>query len=312
MCAILQDVDPLSDVVALLHVQGGITSRLEAAGDRWALRFSGGHRRLKFGVLHTGSCWVLDLDGDHAHRLQAGDCYLLAGSNPYTLAASPGAQPEDGDARFRRAARDGVLRIAAEPDLILDGGALSLDERDAALLLRVLPPFLRVRDDPGCAATIALLSRETAGRDRPGATLARDHLAQVLFLQMLRAHIAAGPTGPGWLGALADPQIGTALALIHAEPARNWRVPELAAAVSLSRSAFAARFKALVGLAPADYALQWRMHRAAVALRRPGATVTKVARDHGYASHSSFSKAFKAVMGEPPTRARVDAVSAPT
>jgi AraC-like DNA-binding protein len=304
LCAILQHVDPLSDVVALLRVRGALTARLEAAGDAWALRFRGGHGRLKFGILHAGSCWVLDLDGDRAHRLEAGDCYLLTSADAYTLAARPGVQPEDGDARFRRAARDGVLRIASEPSVVLDGGTLSLDERDAGLLLRVLPPFLRVRDDPDCAATIALLARETIGRDRPGAALARDHLAQVLFVQMLRAHVDDRPQSPGWLGALADPQIGTALGLIHAEPARNWRVPELAEAVSLSRSAFAARFKALVGLAPAEYALQWRMHRAAVALRVPGVSVTQVAREHGYGSHSSFSKAYKAVMGVPPTRDR--------
>ena len=57
----------------------------------------------------------------------------------------------------------------------------------------------------------------------------------------------------GWLGALRDPQIGRALALIHAEPAHGWSVASLAAAVTLSRSAFAARFSALVGQPPLTY-----------------------------------------------------------
>ena len=166
--------------------------------------------------------------------------------------------------------------------------------------MRVLPPFLRVRDDPACAATIALLAREAAA-ERPGSTLAREHLAQVLFIQMLRAYAAAGGAGPGWLSALADPEIGTALRLIHGDPRRSWRVEELASAAQLSRSAFASRFKELVGAAPAEYAQRWRMHRAAAALRRPGASVDAVAQEYGYASHSSFSKAYKSVMGASPS-----------
>ncbi|MDA0185329.1 AraC family transcriptional regulator [Solirubrobacter phytolaccae] len=285
-------MDPLSDVVSLLRVRGALASRLEAGGD-WALRFSG-YRHIKFGVVQAGTCWVMD------QELQAGDCYLLTSGTPYTLAAHPGLQAEDGDARFRRAAREGVLRISAEPDLILDGGSLVFEEPDAELLLSVLPPFLRVRDDPDCAATIALLARETDA-SRPGADLTREHLAQVLFVQMLRA---ARPEGPSWLGALADPQIGAALEHIHSDPSHPWRVAELADAVHMSRSAFAGRFTRLVGSSPAEYAQHWRLHRAAAALRRPGARVTTVARDHGYASHASFSKAYKAVIGEPPSATR--------
>lgn len=286
-------MDPLSEVVASLRIRGVLRSRLEAGGE-WALRFSGA-RHLKFGAVERGSCWV------HGQELRTGDCYLLSSGTPYTLASHPDVPAEDGDARFHRAARDGVLRISAEPDVIFDGGALVFDEPDAKLLLSILPPLLRVHDDPACAATIALLAREGEA-DRPGADLTREHLAQVLFVQMLRA---APCTGPSWLNALADPQIGDALKLIHADPSRTWRVPELADAVHMSRSAFAARFKRLVGSAPAEYEQRWRLQRAAAALRRPGARVTVVARDHGYASHASFSKAYKAVIGEPPSATRV-------
>lgn len=285
-------MDPLSDVVASLRIAGALRSRLEAGGE-WALRFPGA-RHMKFGAVQRGTCWV------EGHELRAGDCYLISSGTPYTLASHPGVPAEDGVARFRRAARDGVLRISADPDVILAGGSLLFDEAEADLLASVLPPFVRVHDDPDCAATIALLARET-DTSRPGADLTRQHLAQVLFVQMLRA---AAPSGPGWLGALADPQIGAALKLIHEDPSRPWRVPELADAVHMSRSAFATRFKRLVGSAPAEYEQHWRLRRAAAALRRPGARVTVVARDHGYASHASFSKAYKAVMGEPPSATR--------
>jgi AraC-like DNA-binding protein len=45
---------------------------------------------------------------------------------------------------------------------------------------------------------------------------------------------------------LQDPQIGRALALIHDDPARDWTLAALADELAMSRSAFAARFTALV------------------------------------------------------------------
>lgn len=41
-----------------------------------------------------------------------------------------------------------------------------------------------------------------------------------------------------------DLQIGAALRALHADPARQWTVADLAAAAALSRSAFARRFVA--------------------------------------------------------------------
>jgi hypothetical protein len=57
-------------------------------------------------------------------------------------------------------------------------------------------------------------------------------LADVLVIQAIRAWIETAPAARGgWLGALQDPQIGQALALIHRDPARPWTVaPPVAAA----------------------------------------------------------------------------------
>src|SRR5919201_1151601 len=47
--------------------------------------------------------------------------------------------------------------------------------------------------------------------------------------------------------ALADPEIGAAISLMHEHPAERWTTTELAGRVKLSRSAFCARFKRLTG-----------------------------------------------------------------
>jgi AraC-like DNA-binding protein len=75
----------------------------------------------------------------------------------------------------------------------------------------------------------------------------------------------------------------------------------LADAIAMSRSAFSKRFKSLVGLAPLDYLLRWRMRLARDQLRR-GATVSATAAQLGYASESAFGHAFKRVYGHAPKR----------
>lgn len=91
------------------------------------------------------------------------------------------------------------------------------------------------------------------------------------------------------LRALADPQMAGALRLMHTEPGHPWTVPELARAVSMFRSAFAARFKALVGRTPLDHVTEWRMVRAAGMMREGRhLKLAAVAAAVGYESESAF------------------------
>ena len=88
-----------------------------------------------------------------------------------------------------------------------------------------------------------------SAEDRPGSAAIIDRLAEVLFVQAMRSQVQATLEGgsPSWIRGLADPQIGESLRLMHAEPGRAWTVTDLADRVAMSRSAFAARFRDLVG-----------------------------------------------------------------
>ena len=100
--------------------------------------------------------------------------------------------------------------------------------------------------------------------------------------------------------ALRDAQVGGALALMHREPERDWSVTALAAAVGLSRSPFAARFRALVGEPPLSYLTRWRIQLVASALREAPLSLTEMAQRAGYESEAAFSKAFKRQLGVSP------------
>jgi AraC-like DNA-binding protein len=299
-------MDPLSDIFALLNVESALSARLEAGGD-WAIRFSA-YRHVKFGAVLAGSCW-LSVDGiDQPLRLDAGDCYLLTNGQPYRIAGDLKTEATDGAIVFAQAV-DGVARLGNGEGTTLIGGRFTFDEVNAKLLLDLLPPMIHIRSGSDPAAVLRsmldLLARETATAQL-GAALMADRLAHVLFIQALRAYVASEERPPvGWLGALADSKIGVVLRLMHGDVARKWTLPELADAVGMSRSSFSSRFKTLVGLAPLDYFLRWRMHLAGQALRSEDRTVSSVALELGYAFESAFSTAFKRVMGCAPKQYRM-------
>jgi AraC-like DNA-binding protein len=90
------------------------------------------------------------------------------------------------------------------------------------------------------------------------------------------------------------------LGLIHRHPEHSWTVGTLAGEANLSRSAFAARFKTLVGVTPQGYLQRYRFSKAVQLLRTTDAKLHEIAHRVGYDSESSFGKAFKRLMGKAP------------
>jgi len=88
-----------------------------------------------------------------------------------------------------------------------------------------LPPHRR---RPRFQWLLEQLVRERSS-NLPGASLASDQLAQLLFIQIVRAHLGTSSTLPlGWLRALADARIAPALRSMHSNPGHAWGLEELA------------------------------------------------------------------------------------
>src|SRR5262249_48254688 len=135
----------------------------------------------------------------------------------------------------------------------------------------------------------------------PGSQLASAQLAQLLFIQILRAHLeTSDPMPAGWLRALGDQRIAPALRLMHGDPGRAWHLDELAKACAMSRTTFAFHFRTVAGVAPLTYLTEWRMRLAERALREEATPVAAVGQSLGYTSESAFSNAFKRVTGNSP------------
>ena len=157
----------------------------------------------------------------------------------------------------------------------------------AGRLVTALPP-LAVLPAARSAPAVALLEAEVA-RDEPGQDVVLDRLLDLLLVSVLRAWFA--DADHPLYRAYADPVIGRALRLIDREPGRPWTVASLAAAVDVSRAAFARRFSAAVGSSPIAHLTDRRLDLATALLRDTDATLGAVARRVGYGSSFALSAA---------------------
>ncbi|MEV6904195.1 AraC family transcriptional regulator [Amycolatopsis sp. NPDC051372] len=290
---VLDRPDPLADVLSMAAVRPALPARLTAGGE-WAVRFGGSHPKVI--TVTAGSCWLLP-EGGAPVSLAAGDTYLVGRDAAYVTASTPDVAPVEARSVFT--GTDG--HTGAASDVTLVGATLDFADPAVAVLLEDLGSSMRITDpDTALSSTLRLLAFETTGR--PGGGAMREHLTQILSLHVLRALLGAGAQ-PAWLSGFRDPAIGAALAAMHRRPAFGWTVARLAAEARLSRTVFATRFKALVGLSPMDYLLHRRISGATRELAE-GRTVASVAARWGYGSESAFSAAFKRVTGRSPASSR--------
>jgi AraC-like DNA-binding protein len=321
--------DPLSDVLAEVHLTGALFFLIEAS-EPWGVEvpeaaayrervLPGAQHVVSFDAVLEGGGWV-EIEGAEPVRFEAGDVLVFA-----QLAAAPAGEPPGGTRRVRRAATATFLCEMARgrlPFRTREGGGgrltryvcghLGCDIRPFNPVLAALPPFLHLRRGPRTDGTGLLdrlieLTLAEAATERPGGRTIRLRLAELAFVEVVRRHMAAmAPEATGWLAGLRDPVAGRALALLHARPAEAWTLDGLAREVAVSRSVLAERFAHLVGCPPLRYLARWRMQRAARMLR-DGARVAEAADAVGYASEAAFSRAFRRETGIPPAAWRAGA-----
>ena len=314
-----ENLDPITDIFATMHVTAFGLHRLEATAP-WGLRQENEvkiHVRpsgkamppadlAHFAMLSRGNCWLTVEGIEEPIPLTGGDCFLLARGTSIVLRDSPRTRPKW---TFReigaRANGNVALCGGGGASTTIVCGSLSFDEASLKPITQLLPSFILIKADQ--ARTLALhnamqaLASEMA-EQAPGSEVVATRLAEVLFIQALRAHIASEVEwrNKGWLRAIFDPQIGTALSAIHDKVDAPWTVESLAEAAGMSRSAFAARFKELLGQTPLEYVTEWRMQKAMQLLQQRDKKLIDVARSVGYESDAAFSKAFKRVVGANP------------
>jgi AraC-like DNA-binding protein/mannose-6-phosphate isomerase-like protein (cupin superfamily) len=298
--------DPISRVLRVVRIRSTVWCR-SLLGAPWGFGVRA-HGNPAFHVVTSGRCW-LEVDGEPGQfALSAGDLVVLPTGPRHWMRDDPASPATDLEEILASTPRDEHRRLrhgggGARTGLLC--GGFALEGGSAHPILRALPAAVHIRGAAGrpapwLAATLALITAQTAS-DAPGAEEVVSRLADALLTQALRVALAElqSANGAGVL-ALRDPQIAAAIKLIHGQPQRAWTVGEVAANAALSRSAFSARFRELVGESPRRYITRTRLAHAAALLHTTDASLAEIATRVGYATEFSFSKAFKRTLGVAP------------
>lgn len=296
-------MDPLSEVIRQSKPRS-ITVGATDVGGAVAIRFEAHAGAFLYSVA-SGQCW-LQVDGDpEAQLLGAGDCVVLPSGRPFVLSTDVGLPTIDAGALFDARANGSIAPYNGGGRCMMLAAHFEFEAGFSHFLLSALDAVVRIQDAEGKAMLRAAIEQmmEELQRGHPGCEIVVDHLAHIALVKILRYHLSeAAHVRRGWLYALADRRISAVIAAMHDAPAQRWTVASLADTAAMSRTAFATRFKAVVGTGPMDYLTQVRMLMAARRLAEPGARVSVVAQELGYESESAFSTAFKRTMGMPPRR----------
>jgi AraC-like DNA-binding protein len=306
-------VDPLSDVLRAVRLDGAYFYLVEATGP-WAVAaraaeelkrevLPGAEHLISYHLLLEGECWGGPRDGP-LMPMRAGDVILFPHGDPHLMGSSPRAiddalVPESWPARYPETVR---LGSGDGPASRLMCGFLAVDARPFNPLIAALPACIHAPGGAlGWLASLPLQAVDEAQRPRAGSASMLTRLAELMFVEVLRQHVAGLPSaGTGWLAALRDPVVGRALTFFHDRPAHPWTLAEVAREAATSRTVLAERFTAIVGMPPMQYLTQWRLQLAAGQLARGGAKVAAVGARVGYESEAAFSRAFKRATGRSP------------
>lgn len=273
----------------------------------------GAEHLIAYHVLTEGRCFA-SIVGGETFVVEAGEVIVFVNGDPHVMSSSPGmrAEPVTSDQIDHGAKQlPFVLNYGAigPPSAKLVCGFLACDARPFNPLLDSLPPVIKVRDtidrDEGWLRQfIRFATRESADR-RAGGEGVLAKLSELMFIEVVRRYLETlPPEQTGWLAGLRDPFVGKALSLMHGAPAQDWTIEDLAKQVGVSRSVLAERFTELVGIPPMHYLAKWRMQIASGLLNGGGANIATVAARVGYSSEAAFSRAFKKVVGVPPSARR--------
>lgn len=313
--------DTLTEILLGLRLDGVEYARY-VLREPWAVAFPA-RREATFHFIAQGSCWMRAGNSEWM-QLNAGDALLLPRGSHHVLASAPEVPTVDIGNLSRKAVADNLYLVddsaneandataaseVAPPSHVLFSGTMRFNLDPLHPLLMMMPDAMRACDlaqrDPAVLPLLDAMEREVT-LNRIGACGILARLADVLSACIIRSWVECACTdASGWIAAVRCPQVGRVLAAVHQQPEREWSVAELAEVMGASRSSFIEKFSNTVGETPAKYVARVKMFQARHWIAREGMRVAVVANRLGYDSEASFSRAFKRIIGHPPSEARL-------
>jgi AraC-like DNA-binding protein len=305
-------MDMLSDILSVMKLRGTLYFRTAFTAP-WGIEVPSYENVARFHYAHRGRCWVRVGEAKGPLLLNQGDLVII----PHGARHVIGDPSDTGIATLEHVLEasgftgegalvygDGGDRHATE----LICGHFAFESEFTHPLISALPACIHVKNYGGAAhqwldQTLKLISSEVAQPGLGGDLIALK-LSETICAQAIRAFLAAeGKDHPVSAG-FTDPRICAALQALHRDPSAPWTLDMMAREAGQSRSAFADRFRRVMGQAPLEYLTHWRMLTARRMLAETVAPIISVAERSGYHSEAAFGRAFKRHFGRTPASVR--------
>jgi len=307
----MSEVDWLSHLLQIITVTGQLEVRC-AYGAPWRVAWSrAAANEIPYHVIVKGRAIFEDPESKTARELVSGDIVLLPHGAPHVLHDGSGQTPiptheSVGSAGWMLSENDSH---GEQLDLLC--GRFFVAPPHDRLIRAYLPTNLVARSIDGhaeggieyasnqLAGLVRLMRMESAG-DRAGGRAILNALSSALFTLILRAASQSGKAPEGLLALAGNPRLAPAMAAMFADPARPWKLPDLAGLCGMSRATFMRQFQDKLGRSALDFLTDLRMSLAANELKKPTISTEAVAETVGYQSVSAFRHVFAERMGMTP------------
>ncbi|MCJ8278139.1 MAG: AraC family transcriptional regulator [Bdellovibrionales bacterium] len=292
------------DVLHYLKLDSIYYSRSTLGGQDWGVELPPFENTSMFHIVTSGSCLV-EVKGETIH-LQSGDLVFISRTCGHKVI---GANNKKAINLFDLPINQiSETYETLEIDTNKEGlttllcGVVRISHPAGEMLINEMPDLIHIKRDHHMfgdmmGEIVRLVFREASGNFIGGETVIT-RLADVLLIQAIRSWVMnSNELHSKWIKALADEKIGKALSCIHQHPERNWTIENLGFEVGLSRTAFANRFKEIVGDSVLNYITKWRMNLAVMKIKEGKKVDIDFVESLGYKSESAFRRTFKRAMG---------------
>jgi AraC-like DNA-binding protein len=257
----------------------------------------------QFWRLVSGSCTVGSPDGSIIEMAESDLVFVPNGSAHWIGDKATSLRMPSPE--FVKARRAGIPVFNSGGEVTtLIAGHFEFDYQPLHPFLKDLPPIIHIRqyvtENQLLLKQVTQLMLEELNNERPGSSVMLKNLSEIMFINIIRAHLEQGGPGSGFLSALNDPRISKALKLMQDSPQNNWTLESLASEIGMSRSVFFNQFKKLVHETPLSYLTNWRIRQAQKLLMTDNSNISQIAVNVGYQSEAAFNRVFKSKTGQTP------------
>ncbi|MBA5777665.1 AraC family transcriptional regulator [Stappia sp. F7233] len=293
--------DALSQILKALRLKGSVYFH-SFFKPPWGISVPALGNVARFHMAIRGNCW-LRVDGvDEPVRLAQGDITIIPHGAAHVLSDRRDGEGTELEEVLVRSGFSGSGELAFGGDADEEAckllcGHFEFDEGALHSILATLPSYMHLADTKTVngywlEAVMRFVASEIV-EEKPGADAIVDRLTEIVFIQVLRSFVDNAGEAAGCLAGILNPRLGRCLSQIHRDPSRSWTVETMAQEAGMSRTVFAERFTALMGMTPLNYVTHWRMHLARRDLLDTAHPLIRIAEQVGYSSEASFNRAFK-------------------